>query len=420
MKGETPEEEPLEPDPADEVQEEDSINWEELANRGDDFSHSFQYGSSGEDHREDRFRAMVTEHETLQDSLKWQLELRDLSPQDEELAELLISYINKEGHFDGNLKEIAKERDTDVDHLESLLELIQTFDPPGVAGRSLEEVLLIQLEQFDTDVPDEAEEIIENHLEDLQNRYYKKISKSLNVDPEVVQTTADLVQMCEPRPGRVHEPVERQYVSPDVTVRKIDGEYVIVINNYDLPPLRISSKYRALLKSGDSETKEYVKEKLKGALWIIQCVYQRHKTLYEVSSSIVNHQKEFFEEGVTSLKPLILKDVAEDIGVHESTVSRAVQNKYMQTERGLFPFKFFFSSGLSTTDGEEEVSSTAIKARIQELVEEEDKTDPLSDREIKDILNEEGIDIGRRTISKYRKDMLIPPYRLRKRISKKS
>jgi len=369
-----------------------------------------------EPHPEDQFRDMASQHETLQDSLEWQLGLYDLPPEDRELSELLISYVDKDGYFKGDLEELAEDEGRDKEHLEDLLELIQGFEPPGVAGRSLEEVLLLQIDRISDGLPDNTAEIVEDHLEDLQKRRFKQIAKEVDTDKQTVQRVADLVNDLEPRPGRVHEQASRQYVEPDIVVRELDDDYEIIVNDQEVPPLHISSRYRTMLQSDDPEIREYVQDKLKGALWIINCIYQRHLTIQKVTESIIEHQKAFFEDGATALKPLILKDVAEDIGVHESTVSRAVQDKYIQTNQGLFEMKFFFSSSLDTKGDTDPVSSTAVKARIQEMIENESSSDPLSDRRIKEKLNEQGIEIGRRTVSKYRKQLNLLPWNLRKRV----
>lgn len=396
----------------------DDVDLEALINRGDDYQ--VNYGGRGEDveHPEFKFRAMASQHQTLQDSLEWQLSLEDLPEEDERIAKHVISNIDEDGLFQGDVTEIAEDWNVDESRVEQLLDTIQTFEPVGVGGRNLEEVLMIQLRQ-QKDLPEKTFDIIENHLEDLQNRYFNKISNSVNVDEETVQEVADRVRELEPRPGRVHEPANRQYITPDVTIRRVNDEFAVIINA-EAPPLSISSHYRALLESDDDETEEYVKDKLRGALWIIQCIHQRHETLYKVTKSIAKKQRDFFDEGVKALQPLVLQDIADDVDVHESTVSRAVQNKYVQTCQGLYPLNFFFSSTLETEGDGEGVSSTAVKARIQEMVEGEDHTDPLSDRDIMDRLNEDGIKIKRRTISKYRKQMQIPPWKLRKRVSEKS
>lgn len=393
----------------------EEVNLDELVNRGEDYT--VNYGGNGADgeHPEFKFRAIASQHQTLHDSLDWQLSLRNLPEEDHAIAERIISAINEDGLLQEDLGNLSEELGVKKENIESVLEIIQEFDPPGVGGRTLEEVLLIQLRHQSEPLPPKTEEIISEHLEDLQNRYFNKISNKVGVDNATVQQVADRVHDLEPRPGRVHEPANRQYITPDVTIREVDDDFAIIIND-ETPPLSISAQYRALLDSDDDETREYVEDKLKGALWIIHCIHQRHETLHKVTKNIAEQQSDFFEKGIKSLKPLVLEDVAEDVGVHESTVSRAVQNKYVQTSRGLFPLDFFFSSKLDTDGDGRGVASTAVKAQIRDMVEQEDSTDPLSDRDIKEKLNERGIQIQRRTISKYRKEMLIPPWKLRKRV----
>lgn len=393
----------------------DEVNLDELVNRGEDYTVNYGGGQSGGQHPEFQMRAMAAQHQTLQDSLEWQLSLRDLPPEDEDLAGHLLSYVNEDGLFEGDLEELAGELDTSPGHLEELLDVVQEFDPPGVGGRSLPEVLLIQLRRENENLDDATVTILREHLEDLQGRHFAKVADAVGVEKSTVQEVADRVHELEPRPGRVHEPANRQYITADVKIRCLEDERAIIIND-EAPPLNISSQYRALLDADDEETREYVEDKLKGALWIIHCIHQRHETLYKVTESIADFQADFFEEGVKALRPLVLQDVADDVGVHESTVSRAVKDKYVQTNQGLFPLDFFFSSELETEGDRDPVSSTAVKARVKELVEEEDPSDPLSDRRIAETLNDEGIQIQRRTISKYRKQLLIPPRKLRKRV----
>ncbi|MFB6344970.1 MAG: RNA polymerase factor sigma-54 [bacterium] len=393
----------------------DDVNLDELLNRDGNYQVNYSGRSSNSDHPEDKFRAVASQHQTLQDALEWQLSLEDLPQNEEQIAKDIISYIDEDGLFQGDIEELATEKDISEDRAEQLLGIIQTFEPRGVGGRSLKEVLMIQLRDQEN-LPEKTSEIIQDHLEDLQNRYFNKIADNVGVDIETVQEVADRVRALEPRPGRVHEPANRQYISPDVTIREVNDDFSIVIHE-QAPPLSISAHYQALLESDDEDTEEYVKDKIKGAIWIIQCIHQRHETLNKVTRSIAEHQQDFFEEGVRALKPLVLQDIADDIDVHESTVSRAVQNKHVQTSQGLYPLDFFFSSTLETEGDGDGISSTAVKAKIQDMVENEDQTDPLSDSSIKERLNEEGIKIQRRTISKYRKQMQIPPWKLRKRVS---
>jgi RNA polymerase sigma-54 factor len=411
-------EEPVEP-PEVEDQETDSpleeVNLDELVNRGEDYSLGYGGGGADSEDSEFQFRQMASQHQSLNDSLQWQLSLRNLPEEKHDLGERLISHINEDGHFEGDLEEIARDEDVSVQQVETVLETIQEFDPPGVGGRSLEEVLLIQLRRETDSLQDVVREVIEEHFEDLQNRSFNKIAQSTGLDKSDVQTIADRVHELEPRPGRVHEPANRQYITPDVKIREVNDDFAVIVND-EIPPLTISSRYRALLDSDDEETREYVEDKLKGALWIIHCIHQRHETLQKVTKSIARHQSDFFANGVKELKPLVLKDIADDVGVHESTVSRSVKDKYVQTPRGLYPLDFFFSSKLESDDDQPPVSSTAVKATIKEIIHNEDQTDPYSDREIKEKLNEDGVKINRRTISKYRKEMLIPPRKLRKRV----
>ncbi|MGM0380783.1 MAG: RNA polymerase factor sigma-54 [bacterium] len=397
----------------------DRVDWDELLNKGDDYYY-FSHSSGGGEHPEDQFRALATREESLHDSLLNQLELLDLTEKEHKACELIISYIDSDGYFQGDIEQLAEDVEVNFARLEELLEVVQDFDPPGVGGRTLQEVLLLQLGQLKVELPGVTEQIINEHLEDLKKRSYKKIARSVDTSPEIVQRVADLVHELEPRPGRSFEEASKQYLTPDVEVRKVNGEYVVLLNEDVVPPLRINSRYRQMLQGGDPEEEEYVKEKLSGALWILHCIYQRQQTLYKVVESIIKLQRDFFERGIKHLKPLVLKEVADDIDRHESTVSRAVQNKCVQTPRGLYRLNFFFSSGIKAKEGGEKISSTAVKAMIAEIIASEDRTEPLSDSKIKDKLEEEGIQIGRRTVAKYRKQLEIPARNLRKRVTEKT
>jgi RNA polymerase sigma-54 factor len=410
-----------EPPEIEEVEEEpaEEIDWDEMINRGEDYYY-FRHKKSdyGPGNAEEQFRSLAEQSESLQDSLCWQLRLLDLSEEDMELAIFFVSFINEDGYLEASIEELAEDNDISLEKAEEILEIIQKLDPPGVGGRDLEEVILLQLEEMDIELPSKTEQIILEHLDDLKKRSFKKISDRVGISPETVQEIADIVHQLEPRPGRVYEEANRQYISPDVLIRELNDDFAIVLNDNELPPLRINARYRAMLESDDPKLQEYVKEKLSGALWVLNCIYQRQQTMYKVIGSIVEFQKDFFKKGVKGLQPLVLKDVADDIGMHESTVSRAVRNKYVQTRRGLYSLKFFFSPGLKTKDGGE-VATTAVKALLAEIVENEDKTNPLSDRKIMEKLEEEGIKIGRRTVSKYRKQLEIPSWNLRKRVKEK-
>ncbi len=419
LQGGSEEEAPSEPeDEEDDLLEED-IDWDELVNKGDDFQTSFSGSPGGTDipDAERSLRALAESHETLQDSLQRQLQLKDFPPEKVRLGNLLISYLDKDGYFSGQLEEIAEAEDVPIEKLEELLGVIQQLEPAGVGGRDLEEVLLLQLDQLDMDLPPRTNEIIQHHLEDLEKRSFNKISSNLEIEAEEVQRVADLVRELEPRPGRRFNALNRQYVEPEVEVRKLDGNLIVVLNDDRLPPLRINARYRAMLESGDPDLEEYVKEKLSGALWVINCIYQRQQTMYKVVENIFERQDDFFKKGEKGIKPLVMKEVADSVDRHESTVSRAVRDKYVQTPRGLYELKFFFAPGLDSTEGK--VSSVAVKAHLKDLIENEDKTDPLNDRQLKEALEEQGIEIGRRTISKYRKQLQIPTWKLRKRVTNK-
>ena len=302
-----------------------------------------------------------------------------------------------------------------VEEVERVLKMVQGFDPIGVAARDLQESLLLQLRHLGLENTP-AEKIVTEHLRALQNHQIPEISRKLGLSIDDLKEHIEVIRHLDPKPGSRFNPSQSQYVTPDVYVEKIDDEYVVWLNEDGLPQMRISPTYRRLLDKGTEhgeETRAYVRDKFNAARWLIKSVQQRQNTIYKVARSIVNFQREFLDHGIEHLRPLVLRDVANDIGMHESTVSRVVTNKYMHTPQGVFEMKFFFHSGISSSYGEN-VSSVTIKQRIKKIIESEDQRKPLSDSKIVSILQREGLVLARRTIAKYREELKIPTSNQRK------
>jgi RNA polymerase sigma-54 factor len=363
---------------------------------------------------------LLTRPPDLSDHLSWQLQMSDASPQVKEIAAFLIGNLDGDGYLQATDEEIAAAfPSASVPVLEQTLQLVQSFDPIGVCARSLKECLLLQLDRLEVDpaLVVKVEQIVEQHWDLFTSRSYPQLAKALGVDMKILETMVDVIRGLDPRPGRLYDNERVVYVEPDVYVRKFGDEYVIEVNDDGMPRLRLSQRYRQLLGREESkgETANYIRDKMKSAFWLIKSLDQRQRTIYKVAESIVRHQKEFLDHGVDSLRPLVLRDVADDIQMHESTVSRVVSNKYIHTPRGLFPMKFFFHSGLDSRHGDD-VSSVAVKARIRTLIDGEDPRKPLSDSKIVKVLGQQGVEIARRTVAKYRDELRIPSSTDRKRI----
>ena len=346
----------------------------------------------------------------LADHLMSQLSLQPGSddPLTRDVGAAIIGNLNDDGYLVASVAEIAAMGDWETGDVERVLRVVQGFDPPGVAARGLQECLLLQIAHRGLDgAPSET--IVREHLKLLQNQQGQEIARRLGLSMEEVKHHVGVIRQLDPRPGSRYNPTASQHVVPDVYVVKLEDGYVARLNEDGMPQLRISPVYRRLLdKNNDNrETRAYVKEKCRSALWLIRSVDQRQKTIHKVATSIISFQKEFLDRGIEALRPLVLRDVAEDIGMHESTVSRVVNNKYMHTPQGVLEMKYFFHSGISSACGES-VSSVAIKQRIRRIVDHEDPRKPLSDSRIVRLLQDEGLILARRTIAKYREEMKIP------------
>jgi RNA polymerase sigma-54 factor len=352
---------------------------------------------------------------SLADHLAWQLNLQTSDPDIQEVGAAIIGNIDEGGYLVASVNEIAALGDWDIELVERALEHVQGFDPIGVAARDLQECLLLQLRHLGM-AGTPVETLVQDHIRGLQNNRIPDLARQLGIEPEEVKAHIEVIRHLDPKPGARYSPAESQYVIPDVYVIKTDEGYKAVLNEDGLPQLRISPVYRRLLDKGgeaSAETRAYVKDKFRSALWLLKSVDQRQKTILKVATSIINFQQGFLDGGIEYLRPLVLRDVATDIGMHESTVSRVVNNKYMHTPQGVFEMKFFFHSGISSSFGEN-VSSIAIKQRIRKIIEAEDQRRPLSDSKIMNILQKEGLVLARRTIAKYREELKIPTSNQRK------
>ncbi len=414
-----------------EKEEKGEIDWEEILLDG------FDAGGRREEHEEREYYEPVTvDTRDLADHLRDQVTLLDLNGRQMYLAEEFIGNVNEDGYLacgldrivegvNESVAKVAEEAEREVSDLpmytmqeaEDMLGIVQSLDPPGVGARDLRECLMLQLREagLEHSVPFR---LVRDCFDELIAHRWSEISKRFGISPIDVQKAADEIAKLDPKPGLVYSDASDNYIIPDLIVDKIDGKYHVFLNDANLPRLKLSKAYQEIArdkKKFDGENKEFISNKLNSANWMIQAIEQRRQTMLKVMNYIVERQREFFEKGVQYLKPLTLREVAEVISMHESTVSRVTNEKFVQTPRGVLPLKFFFSSGLSTTAGED-VSARGIKAQIQKLVADENPKHPLTDQAIVNILKETGVQIARRTVAKYRDQLGVLSARMRKRV----
>ncbi len=359
---------------------------------------------------------------TLRDHLLWQLQMTPLSATDQAIAQALIEAINDDGYLTCSLEDIRQALGSDLqvepEEVEAVLHQIQNFDPLGVGARDLGECLALQLKALDPQDPAVAlaGRLVADHLQLLANRDFNQLRRALRCDQAALQAAVQLVQGLNPRPGGVIQPAQPDYVIPDVLVRKHRGRWHVALNESAYPRVDINQTYaRMIRREADSEANRYLQEHLQEARWFLKSLRNRHETLLKVARAIVERQKEFLEQGEEAMKPLVLHDIAEELGLHESTISRVTTQKYMLTPRGILELKYFFSSHVGTADGGTR-SATAIRSMIRKLIEQEPPTRPISDSKIVEILARRGIQVARRTVAKYREHMNIPPSNQRKSI----
>ena len=395
---------------------------ENLSQETDWESYINEYNSTGRVHTERDFReapnyeAFTSAKKTLEDHLQWQLLMNSPTLEQEQIGSMIIGSLNIDGYLCATVEEIAESGPFEIKAVEEMLKTLQGFDPPGVCARDLRETLLIQLSLLGIKDP-VLEKIITGHIKNLENKNYKKIAKDLGISIDHVISAVNVIKGLEPKPGREYSGEEPQYIIPDIYVYREGDDFKIVMNDDGLPRLRINRVYREAVAKGTKipkETKTYLNEKMQSASWLIKSIHQRQKTIYSVMESIIKFQREFFLNGITHLKPMILRDVAEDIEMHESTISRVTTNKYAYTPQGLFELKYFFNSSISRTDDGESMASASVKNKIKLIIEKEDPQNPYSDKRLTEILEEANINIARRTVAKYRETLNILPSSKRK------
>ena len=395
----------------------DDVDWENYLS---EYNSGYSEGFS-ERHYEEKdapsFENFTATRTDLSSHLFWQLNMSNLEDEKKEIGAYIIGNLNDDGYLDATVEEISLATGMSIDHVRVVLDLVQNFDPVGVAARDTRECLLIQV-AFQNLNGTLVEKIIRDHLKDLEEKRYHRIADEMGVSIQDILTAVAAIQELDPKPGRIYAAEETIYVTPDIYVAKMGDGFEIIQNEDGLPKLRINAYYKRILKNRSrvsDETKAYIQEKMRSAAWLIKSIHQRQRTLYRVTESIVKFQGEFLDKGIAYLKPLVLRDVAEDIEMHESTVSRVTTNKYVHTPQGLYELKFFFNSSISRVNGDA-VASESVKEQIRKLIKAENKAKPLSDKGIENMMRELNIKVARRTVAKYREAMGILPSRKRKEI----
>ncbi|HET7226128.1 MAG TPA: RNA polymerase factor sigma-54 [Candidatus Eisenbacteria bacterium] len=404
---------------AEDPTEDDPIDWSDFMQDG---ALDRAYVPQQEEAAEFTEKVPVT-RTSLAESLLEQLHFLNLSADDLTLAEFLVGSLDDRGYLATPLEDVAESTGASLERCEAVLTVLQALEPVGVGARDLRECLLLQLEARG-EKDSLPWRLIHDQFDHLVNRRFPEIARQLRVSVEEVQAAADVIATLNPRPGLQVSAEDPKYVVPDLLVERVDDEYVVQLNDRHLPRLRISSAYESVLREkkksecngGERETRDYIQSKLNSARWLIQTIEQRRRTMIKVMNCIIREQRDFFDKGIAFLRPLTLQQVARQIEMHESTVSRVCNGKYVQTPRGVFELKFFFSSGLETEDGED-VSARTARDSIRTLIDEEDKKEPLSDQRIAEILHERGLRIARRTVAKYREQLSILPARFRRRVA---
>ncbi|ABW66316.1 RNA polymerase factor sigma-54 [Desulfosudis oleivorans] len=383
----------------------DQVEWENYLNEYNSYG-GVQFESEARE--QPQYESFVASHKSLKDHLLWQFLMTLPTGQEEAIASLIVGNVDDDGYLKADVAEIAATANAPIEQVETILAMLQNFDPPGVCARTLAECLLIQARQLGIDTPVIAG-ILNNHMKHLESKNYKVIARALKTDTEEIVAAVNLIRTLEPRPGRSFKQEDAGYIIPDIYVHKFENDFVIVLNDDDLPRLHISPYYRQAMRgraAGSKEAKEYLQEKIRSATWLIKSIQQRQKTIYAVMNSILKFQRDFFEKGVAHLRPMILRDVAEDIGMHESTISRVTTNKYAHTPQGIFELKYFFNSAINRT-GADSMASVSVQDKIRQIIKNENPKKPFSDDKIADILKAANINIARRTVTKYREAMGI-------------
>lgn len=393
-------------DRRDPVSPSSASEWERFVDNYRDYSNGPQIRVTNDEYPS--VESTVSNKGNLADHLYWQLQLSDIGPRGRELGTIIIGNLNEDGYlYEMTVEDIAEQTGYDLVEVERALGVVQNFDPVGVAARSLQECLLIQAKALHPG-NNALVRLITDHLRDLEKRNFAGIARGLRCSLDEVKALVATILAMEPKPGRGFATDDAIYIQPDVYVMKVGDEYVTVLNEDGLPKLKISQYYEQTLTGSAGEARDFIQDKMRSAMWLIRSIHQRQSTIRRVTESIMRFQRDFLEHGVSGLKPLVLRDVAEDVGMHESTISRVTTNKYVHTPRGIYELKYFFNSRISSAYGEDR-SSESVKARIKGLVDNEDSKHPLSDQEIVSILRKENIVIARRTVAKYRDVLSISP-----------
>ena len=403
-------------------EQDDTIDFEELREKimeadYDDISYA-QWKEKPSDDQVMTFDQYTSKEETLSDHLMMQLGLSRLDDLDMKIGRFLIDALDDNGYLTMEIPQVCQVFGTDEEEVEKVLKVIQGFDPVGIGARDLKECLLIQLDEVEDDFPKESiRYIICNYLKELGDNHIQEISRNTGLTAKQVQAVADFIRTLDPKPGRAFSTGEQlKYVIPDVIVEEVDGGFELVTNDESEPHLTVSQYYLDMARDNkaDEEVQKYLSDKYKSALWLIKSIDQRKQTIYNVAKAVVERQMDFLRKGEKFLTPMTLKQIADEVGVHESTVSRSINGKYIETPRGVYELRYFFSSGVGSREGTG-VSSNSIKKMIKEIISGEDAKEPMSDQGIMDILRGRGIDISRRTVAKYRESMNIPSSSKRRR-----
>ncbi len=385
----------------------EDTDWSSLLN---EYSSSGRVTSETEKKDSPNYESFIAQKESLQDHLSWQLLMTFPDPEVENIGSLIIGNLNTDGYLELSLDELVLASQSTSEKAVEVLQMLQTFDPIGVCSRDLRECLLIQARHFNLEETPVVE-IISNHLHHLERKNYKAICKALKLSIEEIVSAVDIIKGLEPRPGRLFSSESPQYITPDIYVYKVEDDFVIVLNDDGMPKLKVNSFYKDAIqqkKNVSDQTRDYVQEKMRSATWLIRSIHQRQKTIYKVMESILRYQRDFFEKGILHLKPMVLRDIAEDIGMHESTISRVTTNKYAHTPQGIFELKFFFNSSINRMHGEA-IASASVLNQIKNIIDGEDSKKPYSDQQLSEMLEAANIRVARRTVAKYREMLKVLP-----------
>jgi len=392
----------------------DDIDW---SNYLDEYNSPGRINFESESKDTPRYEAFIASKESLSEHLLWQFLMTSPSRKNINIGSLIIGNLNRDGYLEISVEEIARMSDSDTKKVEKVLSLLQTFDPVGICARDLKECLLLQTKHLKID-DTLVTNIITDHLGHLEKRNYKAICKALKTSIENVIAAVDIIQKLEPKPGREFSDENPQYITPDIYVHKLENDFVVMLNDDGMPKLRVSSFYKKSISHVNKitgEVEDYIQDKLRSAAWLIKSIHQRQKTIYRVMESILKFQHDFFEKGISHLKPMVLRDVAQDIDMHESTISRVTTNKYAYTPQGIFELKYFFNSSIRRVHGGT-IASASVQEKIRQIIAGEDPKNPFSDDKISKLLEEAHISIARRTVAKYREILKVLPSNRRKQI----